>query len=297
MQMNCKHCQDSLWKFFTQELSDIETIKIKEHLQGCPSCRQEAEHVSLLVSALREDIPLPASFSADLHEKLTRAAEEMAAEKPSKQKLSQWGGFKVLAPALVCLALVVGVFSSGLYDQWQEADRILTEPPITTSAPVESDPPTPAITNPVATTSKPTTEVSAPARTEAVPTAEVPVVDTPSPASMEHVPAPASLDAEDTPAGFAIPRQYDRVTCLTLPNTQAFLDGWQTASGYEWENYIIETDPHELLPGIDADATVLQLSSELTESLLSFEMSTSITQDGLSADQSEFLIIITEDEE
>ncbi len=315
MQLNCNHCRELLWSYLSKELSDFETKKIEEHLQGCPSCRAEAEQLAPVVASLREEIPLPATFSAELHQKLSLAAQEMAEEKTSLGKrlsrmwkdLSSSKGFRALAPSLVCLVLVVGVFSSGLFDQWQNADRMLREKSVPNSTHTETLTPIPEKTNPTeepspAAEKNPVSVAPAPAEREIIPTPAAepsvpPAEHTPDTASVIDVPAPASLEQEDTPIGLAISRQYDKVTCLTLLDVQTFLDDWQTASGYNWKTYLLEADTPDLPPGIDADATVLQFSAELTESLLSFEESLSVVQDGISAEESEFLIIITEDEE
>ncbi len=297
MQKDCKHCRESLWGYITHELSFNESKKIEEHLQDCPSCKQEAERIKLLVSALHEEIPLPADFTENLHQKLSRAAEEMAAKTPARRKLPRRGSFKTLVPALACLALVIGVFSSGLYDQWQNADQILTNPPVESSTPIESSAPvetkTPAGSSASApTVTNPVTPV------EPVPTTETaPVTDTPEVASGENTPAVASVDTEEIPAGFSIPRQTDKVTCLTLFDSHAFLESWQEVSGYDWETYLVETNPRELLPGVTDDTAVLQLPKDAFDSLLAFEEALSITQTGLAEEKTEFLIIITKDEE
>ena len=99
---------------------------------------------------------MPDTFQDALHLKLTVAAEEMEAEKNRslKDKLARWmepgvwkeaflgfgngtirdkmerfghlGGWKIMAPAMVCVALSVGVFSTGLYHRWMAADDVLT---------------------------------------------------------------------------------------------------------------------------------------------------------------------------
>ncbi len=301
MQKDCRHCQSSLWDFITQELSASETKKIEEHLQGCPSCRQEAEKLKLLIPALREEVPLPEHFSATLHQKLSRAAEEMAAQKPIRKKLPQWGGFKTLAPALVCLGLVVGVFSSGLYDQWKNADELLTESPVQSSAP-KVDPAQAERSAPIeapvpARDSSPAPLVTNPNSAEPAPVEADSIADAPEVATAENTPAVASLEGEDGPTGLALPRQTQHITCLTLLDSQAFLDGWQEASGYDWETYLVNTDPRELLSGVTDDTMVLQLPPDVLDSLLAFEEALSITQDGLAEEKTEFLIIITEDEE
>lgn len=302
MQSDCNHYQGLLWDYVAGELSDSESKKIKEHLQGCPSCKQEAEELALIVTSLKEEIPLPAAFTQELHEKLVSVSEEMAEETPSlKQRilgglktLPQNRTFRTLAPSLVCLVLVVGVFSSGLFDRWNDADDILTEPtPVPVSVGTEEPKPkepTPDVTP------KPVTP--APVERPVSSSAPEPAAEPePVPAEIEHSPAPASVDAEETPKTFEIPRHSSPVTCLNLFDTKAFLDEWEKVSGYDWETYLAASDPRELLPGVTEATLVLELPPEVLDSLLRFEESLSLTQENITEEKTEFLIILAGDEE
>ncbi len=347
MQSDCNESRQLLWSYLTNELSDFETKQIEQHLQGCPSCRQEAEELSQVLSSFHEDIPLPAAFTETLHEKLVAVSQEMSAKEPSfKERLGrcikalpQSRGFRTLAPALVCLVLVAGVFTSGLFDSWNSADNILTgsdvSAPITTSTPdssqqkttkdapstttsaatssssvVSSSAVSPATSTPVsgaktsspseaskdsspASSTKDSHEVSAPTT---VTQTQSYVADTPLVASFdpaESVPAPAADTPDDMPVGYAVPRGIPTATCLMVTDTEVLLDGWQELSGYDWKSSVKDIPPQEILPGVDPDATVLELSTPAAESLVNYAESVSNVQET----QEETLVIITADEE
>ncbi len=363
MQSDCNESRQLLWSYLTNELSDSETKQIEQHLQGCPSCRQEAEELSQVLSSFHEDIPLPAAFTETLHEKLVAVSHEMATKEPSfKERLGRSikelpgsRGFRTLAPALVCLVLVVSVFHSGLFDTWNSADKILTDSdvstPVSTSTPAlskgsgsaqqktttdtpstttsattssSSAVPSPSATSPAASTSVSGTNTFSPSEApkDSSPASSTKVSDTPSappsvsethshitdaplivsydspessasPAS-ESVPAPASAISEDIPVGHVVPRSAPAAICLMFTaDTETLLDGWQESSGYDWESSVKDIPPQEILPGVDPDATVLELSTPATESLVDYAKSVSNVQET----QEETLVIITADEE
>ncbi len=335
MQSDCNQCQDLLWSYLAHELSDSEAKKLETHLQGCPSCQAEAEMLTQVVSSLREEIPLPATFSAELHQKLSLASQEMTTGKPNLRKrflegfkgLPKYPVFRTLAPALVCLVLVVGVFSSGLFDQWNTADQILNEPtgntPVSTSNPVETASPshpantdapspsgesstpttTPQTKSPITPTGKPSQAIAstnpASAEPEPTPDTETPATETPvtpaiesAPASAEDIPSPASIEDEDTPVIFAIPRHRPKVVCLTVEDAEVFLNNWQDATGYDWEPYIQDVSANELVLDADPTSPVLELSSDAFNSLMDYAAETEPLQEN----QGETLVVIAGNE-
>jgi anti-sigma factor RsiW len=50
--MNCQTCQSQLSAYLDAELTGEQMIKVRRHLQECPTCAEEAESVKTLLSAL-----------------------------------------------------------------------------------------------------------------------------------------------------------------------------------------------------------------------------------------------------
>lgn len=320
MQPDCTECRELLWSYLSKELSPSEAKKIEEHLQGCPSCRQEAEELSLVIASLGEEVPLPANFSQELHEKLVSVAEEMANETPTvKEKLlnglkalPRSRTFRTLAPALACLVLVIGVFSTGLFDKWNSADTILTDPVSVTEEPSstkepsvqeksvtpKSDIPEPIPTPPSSDSASVTQEdvsepqpepvIEAPSEASQPETPAVVSQPEPSAAESEHLPAPASIEEGDAPATFAIPRRLPMIVCLNVADAEEFLNNWRK----DWESALQDIAPEELISGADPDAIILKLSKADFDSLMEYSDSQELLET-----QGETLIIIAEDEE
>ncbi len=324
MQQDCKHCQELLWSYLAKELSESESKLIEAHLRDCPSCRADAVALAPVVSSLREEIPMPATFSAELHKKLTLAAEEMAAE-PSSGKgfmeklktLPRSPFFRTLAPALVCLVLVVGVFSSGLFDTWNNADQILIDPaeksPVVTQPPAPTKAPSPEVTpEPLVPADEPTppakprssnssTPQPEPSNTESLPTPTVAVpetapatiADAPTPVDIGDTPAPASISPEEPSTGFALPRHLPTVTFLHVEDTEQFLNSWQEQFEYDWKSAIQSVPPDGVPVGDCPSITILKLDMDAFQNMIAYADSMEEPPDT----QGETLLIFTEDEE
>lgn len=104
MALDCDKVRELLSAFVDEELTAEEKSEVSEHLQSCSECRRERDSYYRLRNRLRsgEEEPLPAEFSARLHEALM--AEPKRSEKvvsfPKKRVLS-------LVAAAACLALIV----------------------------------------------------------------------------------------------------------------------------------------------------------------------------------------------
>ncbi|MEE1014248.1 MAG: zf-HC2 domain-containing protein [Clostridia bacterium] len=147
---DCQHCQDLLFDYVSHLTEDSQAKQIQTHLAHCPSCKKEYDEIRAMLSVM-ENAPepeLPEGFQLSLHQKLVQTAEEMEQQKAHSlagwlHRMKNYGIWQVAAPALVCLALVIGVFSSGLYDQWRNADQVLTgevPPQPTASSNIEATP-------------------------------------------------------------------------------------------------------------------------------------------------------------
>lgn len=148
--MDCQHCQELLFDYVSHLTNASQAKQIQAHLAHCPSCKKEYDEICAMLSVMEHasEPELPEGFHLSLHQKLVQAAEEMEQQKAHSltgwlRRMKNYGIWRVAAPALVCLVLVIGVFSSGLYDQWRNADQVLTSevpPQPTVSATTEADP-------------------------------------------------------------------------------------------------------------------------------------------------------------
>lgn len=157
-QTDCDKCREQLFDFVSDAVDLTHSKWIEEHLRQCTSCQTEFQEIKKMLQVLEEDPEprIPENFQSTLHLKLAQAAEEMnaARSRSFRERAAHWmepntwkdaflgfgngtfrnkiehfgqlGGWKVMAPAMVCLTLTIGVFSTGLYQSWIEADGVLT---------------------------------------------------------------------------------------------------------------------------------------------------------------------------
>ncbi len=292
------HCDDikkHLWAFLMKETDPQTSQKIQTHLQGCPSCQKECEALQKLQGAMQMDISssMPEDFADTLHAKLMVAAEEMTAPTfgerflESLRRFRQYGAFKTLAPALVCLVFVIGVFSSGIYENWQRENPILNPAPtavptVTPTAVSTSNP----VTEPIPT-QKPNV-ISVPATTPA-PEVTTPV-GTEAPAILaEDIPAPASIEGEPQIAAYILPERQMDICQISVSDPVSFLDGWQE----NWQQYRQE------LSGLDGSSIFLELPQTAFQSFKTYAEEHGINTENLSQEenQDKTLVLITGNEE
>ncbi len=159
---DCQSCRTQLWEFAAQEMEPEQETWMQQHLKGCLFCRKEYEKVQQILTVMHaeKEPELSETFAETLHLKLMETAEEMAAAKqnsfkeklrrrlapsfwktmpegfgkaPMQQRSQQfwhWSGFKIVTPALICMIISVGIFSTGLYQQWMGAGDILQADPV-----------------------------------------------------------------------------------------------------------------------------------------------------------------------
>ncbi len=146
----CKKCKGLLFDYVSDNTKQKQSQWIEEHLAHCPSCKKEYDEICLMLSVLGEEskVELPAGFQLSLHRKLVAATQEKKAENTGSwlHRLKDMQGMRTVVPALMCLVLVIGVFSSGFFAEWQNADSvILGEPQQTVEEPqqivAETQPP------------------------------------------------------------------------------------------------------------------------------------------------------------
>ena len=154
---DCEKCRELLFDYVSDVTDPAQSEWMESHLRSCPSCETEYEEIREMLLVAEDPEPqMPDTFQDALHLKLNVAAEEMKAEqnRSLKDKFARWmepevwkeaflgfgngtfrdkmerfghlGGWKIMAPAMVCVALSVGVFSTGLYHRWMAADDVLT---------------------------------------------------------------------------------------------------------------------------------------------------------------------------
>lgn len=195
---SCKKCKNLLFDFVSNYTKESQNHWLMEHLMHCPSCQKEYEEIQQMLSLLHEDaeVELPAGFQLSLHRKLVDAAQEMESKKQKSwiHKLKNMPAIGTVAPALVCLVLVMGVFSSGLFADWKNADSILVEEPkpvvVSTQPPIETPMPTAEIVVDSQPSLTPEQAASKPAKDKALSKQE--------PAKTEELPVVASLQEESS---------------------------------------------------------------------------------------------------
>ena len=307
---SCDDVKKQLWAFLMEETDPEINQKIQMHLQGCPSCQKECEALQKVQAAMETDVSssMPEDFAETLHLKLMAAAEEMKAPTlwerfyENLQRVRRYGAWKTVAPALVCLVLVVGVFSSGLYESWQKENPILSPTPTATPVVTATAEPTstPLAETPIPIQTPnvvsvpvtiPTPEVSAPAMTEE------PITSVPEPAiSAENVPAPASMEAEPQPAypgtAYDLPRHRADLYQISISAPDVFLDGWQE----NWRQY--KQEPEEF-PGLDDASILLELPQTAFQSFKTYAQENGIDPQTFSQEenQDKTLVLITGNEE
>jgi len=72
--MPCRDMEYLISSYLDHELSPDESSQVKQHLQQCPFCRQVYEDLLETCSLIRSlpDVPIPAGFQEQLHEKLAQ---------------------------------------------------------------------------------------------------------------------------------------------------------------------------------------------------------------------------------
>ena len=150
----CKRCKDLLFDYASGLTEEKQSKWIKNHLQECPACKQEYEETAQIVQVMKtmDEPELPSGFQLQLHKKLLEAASQKNRVPvfDGLREIFGTGHWKVFAPALACLVLVIGVFGSGLYDDWKNADVVImgensNDTPAITSTQEEVIPSTPNV--------------------------------------------------------------------------------------------------------------------------------------------------------
>lgn len=130
--LDCKQCKAMLFDYVSDLTTDRQNGQMKDHLAQCSVCQKEYQEITKMLDLLSqiEEPELPDGFQLQLHQKLVEVAngrEKKPSFLESLKDIFSYGGWKTVAPALVCLVLVIGVFGSGLYEDWKDADSVLVE--------------------------------------------------------------------------------------------------------------------------------------------------------------------------
>lgn len=295
MQQNhqaCKGCREKLFDYVTECTTSKETASIQAHLEHCDSCKKEYQEICEMLSVLHElpEAELPKGFQLRLHQKLVQAADEMQKEKECSflgwlRRVRTMGGWKVVAPALVCLVLVLGVYSGGVFDQWMQADSVIlsgeTQPAVSTTVPEETNAPTeePAVTQKprsVATKAPKVTEAPAPAETEVPVSTETAETDAKD-AAQGGGGGGSSANAEaevHTPAVMSYRMVEDVPTSTTYrlevaTTVAAYLDACKAATNTDWSAFAsVLTEQTAILHLSQAQWEKLSLYIQTTDATL-----------------------------
>lgn len=311
----CRKCKVLLWDYVSNFLDDGQSQWILNHLENCPSCTAEYNSIKKIHTAM-SIVPEPShDFEKALHAKLVSASIEIETErkksnsfKEKLEKFRSYGGWKSLAPALVCLVLAVGFFSSGLFENWMDSDKIIqTEnPSVQTQTPAaeETLPSTPE--NEISTVASApknnssTDNVKVNEITEQAPQAEpqkeigddIPAV--PAPVSE---PIPASEPIEQEPMALSGRTVMNSANIISTDDIESFINSPDI--GFDLSECVTDIQADTLLPGLPENAVVLSLSPEQWTDLLEYMNSNnfSVQQAQQNEDQREILVILTECEE
>jgi len=113
--MTCDDSRIYLPAYLDDELDVAETLRIQQHLTGCPACRQTQDEQLALRSALR-DPSLYAHPSADFSKRIEAAVRRASREEARPPRSSWFGSWRLesfrWAPALAALVVVttIGAF-------------------------------------------------------------------------------------------------------------------------------------------------------------------------------------------
>jgi anti-sigma factor RsiW len=123
MKNQCYKIQKRLSCYMDGQLPPKQMQKVKEHLQSCPTCKQEYEALLTIkeqISNIPEQ-PLPSNFQQSLHLRLVEESQKQ----PGKQ--NNWMGslkpYSAVAAGLL-LTLLVG---TGYYQQFKPVEQELTQ--------------------------------------------------------------------------------------------------------------------------------------------------------------------------
>ena len=311
----CRKCKVLLWDYVSNFLDDGQSQWILNHLENCPSCTAEYNSIKKIHTAM-STMPEPScDFDKALHAKLVSASIEIETErkksnsfKEKLEKFRSYGGWKSLAPALVCLVLAVGFFSSGLFENWMDSDKIIqTEnPSVQTQTPAaeETLPSTPE--NEISTVASApknnssTDNVKVNEITEQAPQAEpqkeigddIPAV--PAPVSE---PIPASEPIEQKPMAMSGRTVMNSANIISTDDIESFINSPDI--GFDLSECVTDIQADTLLPGLPENAVVLSLSPEQWTNLLEYMNSNNISVQlaQQAENQGEIFVIITECEE
>lgn len=148
MDAECAFCCEKMPEYIDGTVDAKTHTRIEEHLLRCSSCREEYHYLSAMRKLLPPVPELPENFQQSLHQKLVAASEELHQPvQESKRIRIPYSGkklWKILVPAAACIALSLGVFTTGLYQRWMDSDEIWNTPesaPSKTAEPVQNGTP------------------------------------------------------------------------------------------------------------------------------------------------------------
>jgi anti-sigma factor RsiW len=105
--MTCASSQHSIEAYLDGELATSESVEVREHIDGCPSCAAIYRRLEQLQNNLRIQVPrytAPAHLQQRIHVALRKAAED---EVP--RRALPWNWAAVAASVLLCASLIWNV--------------------------------------------------------------------------------------------------------------------------------------------------------------------------------------------
>jgi len=109
--MNCEGVRELLSAYIDGELSAGELLRVEQHLRRCHWCADEVDALRRTISlvASLDEVPVPPTFHAQLHERLAALKPPVAAEKSRRKVARRSAVWRWSVPAAAAAAVLVGV--------------------------------------------------------------------------------------------------------------------------------------------------------------------------------------------
>ncbi len=116
--MDCKQVINLISMYVDCELDESQKAKFEEHVNQCPSCKEELNDILKVLEILHSipEVDLPASFKDELHEKLIQVKEnEFSTGKLSFIKSRYIRALSTVAAGALIIFVLKGIFFDGFF--------------------------------------------------------------------------------------------------------------------------------------------------------------------------------------
>jgi len=119
--MNCKETTDKLLDMVEGDLPEDATRRVRQHLEDCPQCRDEAECMRAGLNGVKEAVPL--QVGSGPHLTPCRREATLRAARKGSNVTRLFTARKFAAAAAVAMLLVSGWFLAQDYLNWEAQPR------------------------------------------------------------------------------------------------------------------------------------------------------------------------------